>query len=401
MKYFIVAGEASGDLHASHLMASLKMKDPAAEFAFFGGDLMQAQGGRLLKHYREMAFMGFVAVLKNIRKISRNLRFCKSSILEFQPDVVILIDYPGFNLRIAEFVHQNTAIPVYYYISPKVWVWKEYRVKSIRKYVDKMFTIFPFETEFYQKHQYPVEYVGNPTLDGIAKYREDKKRNMDKNPGLLKDHSGNFHIEKMEDDFRRKNRLSDKKIIALLPGSRMQEIKACLPMMIRVASKYNDYQIVVAGAPGVERDAYETLGVDKSIPVVFEQTYQLVENASAAIVNSGTATLETALLKTPQVVVYYLMMGRIASMVKGILLKTKYISLVNIIGGREIVRELYGHLFTEKNLNEELNLLLKDDAYRKEMSRGYAEVALKLGEPGAAEHCASKMIEFITSRQVQ
>jgi len=291
MKYYLIAGEASGDLHASKLMNALKKEDPQAQFRFFGGDLMQAEGGTLVKHYSEMAYMGFIPVLLNIDKVLHNIRLCKSDIEEFHPDVLILVDYPGFNLRMAKFAKTRLNIPVHYYISPKIWAWKEYRIKDIKRYVDKMYSILPFEIPFYQKHHYQIDYVGNPTVDEMAVRP--------------------FADEKF-DSFISENNLENKPIIALLAGSRKAEITANLPTMIDAASSFTDYQLVIAGAPGISPDFYHTFISGKRVSIVFEKTYRLLQQSSAALVTSGTATLETAILKVPQVVCYKMGGGKIA-----------------------------------------------------------------------------------------
>ncbi len=375
MKYFLIAGEASGDLHASNLMRELKKLDSEAEFQFLGGDLMLAEGKNLVKHYRDMAFMGFVAVLKNARKVLNNMNICKKAIASFQPDVVILIDYPSFNLRIAKHVKDTLNIPVYYYISPKIWAWKEFRIKEIKKYVDKMFTILPFETAFYKKHNYDVQYVGNPSVDSIAK-RPNRDQSLE--------------------EFCRLNEFSDKPIIALLPGSRKQEISSCLPTMLEAAGDYPDYQVVVSGAPGVEIDFYKPLLTSANTKVIFGQTYEMLSHATAAVVNSGTATLETALIGTPQVVVYQLAFSRLAMTLKPYLIKTKYVSLVNIIAEKEVVKELLGHYFTKESLSAELNQLLNNKPYRKQMIGNYDDMRAVLGKPGAAERAAKKVFESLT-----
>jgi len=377
MKYFLIAGEASGDLHASHLMHELKKQDLKAEFCFLGGDLMWTEGGEMIRHYRQMAFMGFIAVLKNLSVISVNIKDGKQALLKFQPDVLILVDYPSFNLRMAEFAKKKLNIPVYYYISPKIWAWKEFRIKKIRRYVDRMFTIFPFETEFYAKHRYPVEYVGNPTVDAVEEFK--------------KAYRGNFQT------FRQSNNLVDKPVIALLAGSRRQEIKSCLPRMVEAAMQFPDYQPVVAGAPGVEKDFYFSVLKDTSVAVVFGQTYELLFHAEVAIVNSGTATLETALIGTPQVVVYHVAFGKVAYWLKKLFIKVKYISLVNLIAGKEVVMELYAHLFTVENVKNELNRILTDAHYRQNMKNEYKKVSEILGEPGAASRAAKKIFELLHS----
>lgn len=370
MRYFIIAGEASGDLHASNLMRELKTIDSAAEFCFLGGDLMQAQGGSMIKHYRDMAFMGVVAVLKNARTVLKNLSDCKQSILDFQPDVLILVDYPSFNLRMARFVKENLSAKVYYYISPKIWAWKEYRIKEIKRYVDKMFTIFPFETAFYAKHNYKVEYVGNPTIDSVC-LRPNQEQTLE--------------------EFTSLNKLSNKPIIALLAGSRKQEISECLPRMIEAALRFVDYQVVIAGAPGIEPDFYQIILKNRKVQIVFGQTYDLLQQSKAAVVNSGTATLETALVGTPQVVVYHVPCGRFGYLVKNIIIHVKFVSLVNIVAEKQVVKELLAHLFTVENIVSELNSILNDNNYRTNMLTNYALMKKVLGEPGAAKRAAERI----------
>ena len=374
MRYFIIVGEASGDLHASNLMCELNKVDPLAEFCFLGGDLMLAQGGTLVKHYREMAFMGFVAVLKNAKTILENIRVCKAAVTNFNPDVVILVDYPGFNLRMAKFVKTNLHLPVYYYISPKIWAWKEYRIKNIKLYVDKMLTIFPFETEFYKKHNYKVDYVGNPTVDSIAN-RPNQKQTFN--------------------EFCSHNNLPLKPVIALLAGSRKQEIEACLPRMLNAALHFSDYQIVISGAPGIDSDFYNQFTILYQIPVVVNQTYELIQQADIAIVNSGTATLETALIGTPQVVVYHVQLGRLAILAKNLFIKVKYISLVNLIAGKEVVKELYAHLFTVERLVNEMNEILNNENCRQQILKDYGKINTVLGKPGAAERCAENIFSSL------
>lgn len=374
MKYFIIAGEASGDLHASNLMCEIKRKDKSADFCFLGGDLMAAQGGKMIRHYRDMAFMGFIAVIKNASTIKENMEACKQAIIDFQPDVLILVDYPSFNLRIARFVKENFAIPVYYYISPKVWAWKKFRVRTIKRYIDRMFTILPFETGFYAKRGYEVEYVGNPSVDSV--YNRPNQ-------------------EQTEDEFCRINNLGFKPIIAILPGSRKQEIESCLPKMIESAQHFTDYQIVVSGAPGIDSDFYTAVLKGKEFKLVFNQTYELLQQASAAIVNSGTATLETALIGTPEVVVYHVAFGRLASLLKKIVIRVKYISLVNLIARQEVVKELVAHQFTAANITFELEMILRNEAYRQKMLDNYAKVRMTLGKPGAAENAAKKIVKYL------
>ncbi|GHT73902.1 lipid-A-disaccharide synthase [Bacteroidia bacterium] len=359
MKYFLVAGEASGDLHASNLMRSLKTLDKSAEFRYFGGDLMQAVGGTLVKHYRDLAYMGFIPVLLHLRTIFRNLKLCKKSIADFQPDVVILIDYPGFNLKIAKAVHR--APRTVYYISPKIWAWKTYRIRDIKKYIDKMLCIFPFEVDFYNNYDYAVEYVGNPTVDEIAEYTE-------------------------------VNHLEQKPIIALLAGSRRQEIKDNLPVMLEAAGAFPDYQLVIAGAPGIEPEYYKQFTENQKVSIVFGQTYQLLQQSRAALVTSGTATLETALLRIPQVVCYQTPVKHLVTFVWKHFFKVKYISLVNLIAGKTVVQELFGQYFSVGQIRAELDKLLNDENYRETLQIGYQEVIDHLGAPGASEKAARAIV---------
>ena len=367
MKYYIIVGEASGDLHASNLMKSLKAIDSEADFRFFGGDLMSAVGGTLVKHYREMAFMGFIPVLLNLRTIFRNMKICREDIRDYQPDVVILVDYPGFNLKIAKFVKEQLSIPVHYYISPKIWAWKKYRIKSIRKYIDKMLCILPFEVDFYNNNNYKVSYVGNPTVDAVA---------------------DRDYADETFDSFTATNNLSNKPIIALLAGSRKQEIKDNLPAMLEAASAFPDYQMVIAGAPGIDPDYYKAYIANYQPQIVFGQTYRLLQQASAALVTSGTATLETALFRVPQTVCYKTPVKHLVSFVFKNLFTTKYISLVNLIADRTIVQELFAASFSVEKIKNELDRLLNDKNYRENMLRGYDEVIDLLGEPGASEQAA-------------
>lgn len=379
MRYFLVAGEASGDLHGSNLMAALKKQDPNAEFCFFGGDLMLAQGGRLVKHYREMAFMGFIPVLLNLRTILRNMKMCQKEIVKFQPDVLILIDYPGFNLKIAKYIKLNTQIPVYYYISPKVWAWKEYRVKSFKKYVDQMFSILPFEVDFFKKHDYQINYVGNPTVDAVY----------------------NFKCENTNDSrqqFIAENKIEDKPIIALLAGSRKQEIKDNLPAMLQAVNRFGDHQAIIAGAPGIDLDYYKKyIGDNKQCKIVFGQTYRLLEYSDAALVTSGTATLETALFRVPQVVCYKTPIPHFVYWVFKNLLHTKYISLVNLIADKVVVQELFSKFFSVKAIEGETNRILNDETYRNKMLSDYDEVITILGKPGASEQAARLIVEKLNN----
>ena len=378
MKYYLIAGEASGDLHASRLMQALKERDASAEFRFFGGDMMAAVGGTRVKHYREMAYMGFIPVLMHLRSIFRNMALCKKDIMEYAPDALILVDYPGFNLSIAKFVHSHTQLPVYYYISPKIWAWKEYRIKNIRRDVDEMFSILPFEVDFYEnKHHYPIHYVGNPTADEVAEFKR--------------------QYTETETEFKRANNLGMKPIIALLAGSRKQEIKDNLPYMVRAAKSVagTRFQIVVAGAPGIDPAYYSHFVKGTGVKVVYGKTYPLLSHSRAAAVTSGTATLETALFQVPQVVCYKTPVPKLISFLRRRLLKVKYISLVNLIAGHEVVKELVADTFSEANIAEELSLLAGDTPTRAAMLRHYGELKAALGEKNAADNAAKIMTEMI------
>lgn len=373
MRYFLIAGEASGDLHASNLMFALKKRDAQAIFCFLGGDLMQQAGGTLVRHYREMAYMGMLPVILHARTILRIMKTCKEAIRTFKPDVIILVDYPGFNLKIAEFVKTQLQIPVYYYISPKIWAWKKYRIHAFRKYVDRMFCILPFEKEFYNELNYPIDYVGNPSVDAVALYRE----------------------KKLTDTFLKSNQLNEKPILALLAGSRKQEIKKNLPTMIRVASTYADYQPVISGAPGLELNDYKACLQERNIPIIFDQTYALLEHSSAALVTSGTATLETALFRVPQVVCYHFGGGILVNFIFRRFFHIPYISLVNLIAGREVVQELFGAKFTYKQAAYELHRILYDSDYRNRMLTGYDDVIRISGKPGASERTADLIVQSL------
>jgi lipid-A-disaccharide synthase len=375
MRYFIIAGEASGDLHASHLMGGLKRKDPDAVFCFFGGDLMAKQGGRLLKHYREMAFMGFFTVLMNIKQIKKNFKMAEKELLDFHPDVLILVDYPGFNLRMARFAKTN-SIKTFYYISPKIWAWRSERVKWIKNYVDELFAIFPFEKEFYDLHDYKIRYVGNPTVDELA-----VRPNMDQT-----------YL-----DFIEQNNLDDKPIVALLAGSRKQEVKLILPVLIQVASLFPDYQFVIAGAPSLQLSLYKENMHGKDIPVIFGKTYELLQQSKAAVVASGTATLETAVINVPQVVCYILELGRFTSLLKQIFFKVRWFSLVNLIMDREIVIEFFQENCKAAPVAEELRKILEDPEYRSHMLQNYKLMLAKLGPPGCADRAAEEMVSLLRS----
>ena len=374
MKYYLIVGEASGDLHASNLMKALKAEDPQAEFRFFGGDLMAKVGGTLVKHYRDLAYMGFIPVLLHLRTIFRNMDICKKDILQWKPDVLILVDYPGFNLKIAEYIKKHSSIPVYYYISPKIWAWKEYRIKNIKRDIDEMFSILPFEVDFFKKHNYPIHYIGNPCVDAVSEFK--KKLKVDAR------------------DFRFRNGLSEKPIIALLAGSRKQEISNNLRIMLEVAKDFPEYQFVVSGAPGIDESYYNQF-VSSDTKIVFSQTYSLLAFAEAALVTSGTATLETALFKTPQVVCYYMSMGKIVSFLRRHILKVKYISLVNLVADREVVKELVADGMTIDNVRRELRNILPREEGRDRMLTEYGRMIEVLGEPGASLRAARQMIECL------
>ncbi len=374
MKYYLVAGEASGDLHGSNLMKELLVADKNAEFRYFGGDLMQAVGGKLVNHYREMAFMGFVNVVLNLRTIGKNLKLCKKDILEFQPDVLILIDYPGFNLRIAEFAKQHN-LKVFYYISPKLWAWKEYRVKKIRDYVDEMFTIFPFETAFYKKHGVEVHYVGNPLMDSLEDFRK-------KALGRA--------------EFSVLYKLGEKPLVALLAGSRVQEIRRTLPLMLEVAAEFPDFQFIIAGVRSVDPGLYKDLLKDSGIQLIYDQTYNLLNNAHTALVASGTAVLETALFRVPQTVVYKVEGGWVIDFIfRNIIFKMAGVSLPNIIMNREIVKEYIQIKMTFGNVKSEMQKLLYDKNYRSAIQADYDILLGVIGEPGCSERAAQKMVELL------
>ncbi len=376
MKYYLIAGEASGDLHGSNLMKELKKADKDAGFRYFGGDLMQAVGGELVKHYRHMAFMGIVNVLLNIKTINRNLNFCKKDIIGFRPDVLILIDYPGFNLRIAEFAKQNN-IRVFYYISPKVWAWKSQRVKKIKAVVDEMFTIFPFETEFYKKYDFNVHYVGNPVMDSISEFR---KRALPKN------------------QFIEKNKLDDRKIVALLAGSRVQEIKRCLPLMVEISKLYPGFQFVVAGVGSVDNKLYLKYLENSQVKLIIDETYDLLNNSFAALVTSGTAALETALFNLPQTVIYKMEGGWLIDLImRNLVLKTVGVSLPNIIVNKLIIREFIQMKMTIENVAGEMNKLLFDESYRRQIMDDYKSLTGLMGNPGSSGRAARKMVELLST----
>jgi lipid-A-disaccharide synthase len=374
MKYYIIAGEASGDLHASNLMKELKIPDPGAQFRCWGGDLMAGQGGEIVRHYRDLAFMGFFEVLIHLNTIAKNIRFCKKDILAYHPDVLILVDYPGFNLRLARFAHEK-GIPVFYYISPQLWAWRSSRVKIIKKYVDRMFVILPFEKDFYSRYGYNVDFIGHPLLDVVNRDSVHPGRNA----------------------FLERNRLTDKPIVALLPGSRHQEIRLMLKSMLTVVPDFSGYQFIIAAAPSVPPDFYSGITSGTQVTVISGQTYDLLYHSEAALVTSGTATLETALMGIPQVVCYK---GNFFSyLVAKSVIRVKYISLVNLIMDREIIHELIQEHLNRQNLRNELNGILNGKE-RQEIIRAYAGLREMLGGSGASARAAGLMIQYLRKNQV-
>ena len=376
MKYYLIAGEASGDLHASHLMQQLQQQDAAAEFRFFGGDMMAAVGGTCVKHYRELAYMGFLPVLLHLRTILKNMRFCKEDIKAWQPDVVILVDYPGFNLDIAKYVHQlklkvqSSKFKVYYYISPKIWAWKEHRIKNIKRDVDELFSILPFEIPFFEeKHHYPIHYVGNPTASEVRAYLTSRPLPLEGDGGRL---------------------------IALLAGSRKQEIKENLPAMIEATRHLAEqYDIVLAGAPSIEPTYYDQFIEGTKVRLVVNETYPLLAKATAALVTSGTATLETCMFRVPQVVCYRTPMPRLFGFLRKYFLKVPYVSLVNLIANREVVKELVANTFSVGAIRQELEAILPGGSKREAMLSDYEEIHRLLGESDAPEKAATIMINLL------
>ncbi|MBW4897399.1 lipid-A-disaccharide synthase [Prevotella denticola] len=381
MKYYLIVGEASGDLHASRLMLSLRQYDPDAEFRFFGGDLMTRAGGTRVKHYRELAYMGFVPVLLHLPVIFRNMKMCKADIVRWKPDVVILVDYPGFNLSIAKFVKKNTDIPVYYYISPKIWAWKEWRIKAIKRDVKEMFSILPFEVSFYEKkHHYRIHYVGNPTAEEVDNFR---------------------HVyTETKDEFCQRNGLSAKPIIAILAGSRRQEIKDNLPSMLEAARHFADYQMVIAAAPSITESYYKKFLGDSEAKMVKTQTYELLAHSTAALVTSGTATLETALLNIPQVVCYETPVPKLIRFAFKHIIKVRFISLVNLIADKEIVQELLADRFSVRNIADELYRILPGQPGRDSMLADYQLVRTQLGNATAPDNAARIMVGKLSGRQL-
>jgi len=368
MKYYLIVGEASGDLHASNLMKELKLKDANAEFRFLGGDLMQKQGGKLVKHYKETAYMGFLDVILHLPAILKNIKLIKEDIENYKSDVVILVDYPGFNLRIAEFTHTK-GLKTYYYISPKIWAWKQSRVHKIKKFIDKLFIIFPFEKDFYKQFNYEVEYVGNPILDAIDFEKPNFKA------------------------FKEKYNLEDKKIIALLPGSRKSEIKHNFPTMLEVANNFPEYQFIVAAAPSIDKEIFEKYSNQNKINLIYDDTYNLLRHSEAAIVTSGTATLETAILNIPELVCYK--GDAFSYQIAKRLIKINYVSLVNLVMNKEVIKEFLQYDMTAKNIIKELKLIFTNDVYRNTMLNNFDEMRKKLGGKGASKRTAEIIIKSL------
>jgi lipid-A-disaccharide synthase len=381
MKYYLIVGEASGDLHASRLMRSLKKVDEFAEFRFFGGDLMAAEGGTRVKHYKELAYMGFVPVLLHLGTIFSNMKMCKDDIVKWKPDVVILVDYPGFNLNIAKFLKKKTNVPAYYYISPKIWAWKEWRIRSIRRDIAEMFSILPFEVPFYEKkHHYPIHYVGNPTAQEVNEFRAGYQQPFEE-----------FCTENQLDIHR--------PILALLAGSRLQEIKDNLPAMIEVAERFEDFQMVLAGAPSIEDKYYEQFVKGTPVKMVRNKTYQLLSHSTAALVTSGTATLETALFNVPQVVCYETPLPRLVRFAFDHIMSCKYISLVNLIADKEVVQEMFADRFKVDAIADQLYQLLPGKEGRERMLAEYQVVRERLGNQMAPDEAATIMHGLLVKRR--
>lgn len=369
MKYYIIAGEASGDMHAANLMKQIKIFDPEADFRFWGGDLMKTQGGTQVKHYKETAYMGFKDVILNLRGISKNLKHCKSDISNFKPDVVIPVDYPGFNLRIAEYAHNNN-FKVYYYISPKIWAWKQSRVHKIKKFVDKLFIIFPFEIDFYKKYDYEAQFIGNPLIDELSKYT---KKSI------------------LQSVFRKEHNLGEKPIIALLAGSRKSEIKNNLPEMLKVIKHFPDFKFVLAAASSLDLSIYDKYTQNADISIVFNKTYDVLLNSAAAIVTSGTATLESAILNIPEICCYKA--DSFSYQIAKRVVKVKYISLVNLIMDKLVIKEFIQDDMNEIYLKNELEKLLFDNEYRTEMLQNFEELRKLSGREGASERAAKIIVD--------
>lgn len=380
MKYYIVAGEASGDLHAAELMKEIKQADKDAQFRYWGGSNMQREGGTLVRHYKDTAYMGFITVAMNIKKILANIAYCKRDITEWQPDTLILVDYAGFNLRIAKYISENTNISIQYYIPPKLWAWKEGRINQIKRFVDKVYCILPFEKDYFkQKHNYNVSYVGNPTLNEVEHFKQ------------------NEAISKEE--FMQKHYIDDRPIIAIMCGSRKQEIDNNLPIMLRSAGRFRNYQVVIAGAPSIEPNYYNKYTDNSCAKIIFNDTYNLLNNSCMAMVTSGTATLETAIFNVPQVVCYYMSFGWLVNILRKLFLKVEHISLVNLIAGKEVVKELVANKMNDEELYKETHLIISDNQHRDKILQGYRLMREKLGNDDAAKSAAKEIIEYTKSRK--
>ncbi|NEN22180.1 lipid-A-disaccharide synthase [Cryomorpha ignava] len=371
MKYYIIVGEASGDLHGSNLIKHIFERDAEADIRAWGGDLMEAEGADVVKHYRDLAFMGFVEVAANLRTILKNFDICKADILKYQPDVLILIDYPGFNLRMAKFAHQN-GIKVFYYISPQIWAWKQSRVKQIKAYVDEMYVILPFEKDFYAKFGMDVTFVGHPLIDAVEHFKKDFSS---------------------RESFLSENELDDRPVIAILPGSRKQEISKMLPLMLNVSKGFPEYQFVIAGAPSQDPEYYETFIAGSGMKIIFGKTYQLLTYSHSAMVTSGTATLETAIFRVPQVVCYR--GGALSVIIARLLVKIKYIALVNLIMDREVVKELIQSNLNKKTLSREFEAISQKGNQRDKMLADYQELYEKLGGKGTSDLTAKLMLKTL------
>ena len=370
MKLYIIAGEASGDLHGSNLIKALKAKRPSLDIRAWGGDLMQGAGADVVKHYRDLAFMGFYEVLINLKTILRNIRFCKEDITAFRPDALILIDYPGFNLRIAKWAHEN-GIPVLYYIAPQVWAWKENRIHAMKKHIQHLFVVLPFEKQYFERHNMPVTFVGHPLLDQISCSTETRQ------------------------EFQQRNKLSNKPIIALLPGSRKQEIRTMLPIMLEMTNHFPQYQFIVAGAPSQNESFYRSVAQQQSMTILFGQTSEILRHAAAGLITSGTATLEAGIYKVPQVVCYK--GSSISYAIAKRLVKIKYISLVNLILDKPAVTELIQHDLNNTKLKAELHSLLNEESRREQIRQDYLQLHDSLGGAGASERTAIAMLKILES----
>ncbi len=374
MKYYLIAGEASGDMHTANLMSEIKKNDNDAKLRYWGGDKMKSVGGTLVKHYKDTAIMGFKDVLLNLGKIKENIKTCRNDILAYQPDVLILTDYAGFNLKIAKFA-KSKNINVIWYIPPKVWAWRKYRIKSLKAYTDKVMTIFPFEKSFFKENGMEVDFVGNPLLDAIEKHNKQISDN---------------------EDFVKQNHFGDKPIIALLPGSRVSELKYHLPVFSQLPAKYPDYQFVIAGAPALDYEVYQKYLADKNIKVIFNQTYDILNHAKAAVVASGTATLETAFFKVPQVCCYK--GDNFSYQIAKRLVKLKFVSLVNLIANDFVIKELLYEEMTLENIKNELDKLLNDKQYIEKMSDNYEQIRVKSGGVGASKRAADLVANFLKNK---